>query len=637
MRRALFPFAAVIGQRELKNAIIWNLVNPAIGGLLAAGEKGTAKSTLVRGAAEIACGMEIVEVPLGITEDRLVGAADYACAVRNGVRRPENGLLGQADGNILYVDEVNLLSDHITGAILQAAGNGVNIVEREGISLVQRSRFVLIGSMNPEEGPLRGHFLDRFGLFVKVEGCRDCTARTAIIEERLKYEADPLLYSRQFATETERLKESIGAARAALPSVRITENAIRLAAALAEEAGAEGHRGEMALIETARAIAALDARKTINLEDLREAAKFALPHRSAPPAQRGGAGETTAPEDRPEEPAEAAGDERQAEARREESPPREKEGGGAEGTPCADDLAPEGDDTERPEEEDIEEAGEPFVIRGWNSPAEIKKETVRGSGRRERVISGDGRGRYVKYRLPGSGKVNDIAFDATVRAAAPFQPRRRQRGAGTFVVIEADDLRVKVREKKTGGCIIFVVDASASMGANRRMREVKAAIISLLSLSYQKRDRVGMIAFRKDSAEMILGVTASVELAQKRLRDLPTGGKTPLAKGLDLAYEVVMGLKKKEPEITPEIVLVSDGRASGKKRGSLTPFEEALIAAERIGNQGIHTVILDTENDFIKFHLCDRLNEKLRGTVVSMEELRAEGIVETIGRTAKKG
>ena len=201
-------------------------------------------------------------------------------------------------------------------------------------------------------------------------------------------------------------------------------------------------------------------------------------------------------------------------------------------------------------------------------------------------------------------------------------------------MIEKEDLRVKVREKRSCGCIIFVVDASASMGANRRMREVKAAIISLLSLSYQKRDRIGMIAFRKESAEIILGVTSSVELAQKRLRDLPTGGKTPLAKGLDLAYEVVMGLKKREPELTPEIVLVSDGRASGKKRGQLTPFDEALLAAERIGNQGIHIVVIDTENDFIKFHLCDRLNEKLHGTVIGMDELKAEGIIETIGRAA---
>ena len=182
MRRAVFPFTAVIGQRELKNAIIWNIVNPAIGGLLVSGEKGTAKSTLVRGAAEIACGMDIIEVPLGVTEDRLVGAADCACAIQHGVRRPEKGLLGQADGNILYIDEVNLLGDHITSAILQTAGNRVNIVEREGISLTQSSSFILIGSMNPEEGPLRGHFLDRFGLFVEAAGCRDITARTAIIE-----------------------------------------------------------------------------------------------------------------------------------------------------------------------------------------------------------------------------------------------------------------------------------------------------------------------------------------------------------------------------------------------------------------------------------------------------------------------
>lgn len=638
MRRAVFPFTAVIGQRELKNAIIWNIVNPAIGGLLVSGEKGTAKSTLVRGAAEIACGMDIIEVPLGVTEDRLVGAADCACAIRHGVRRPEKGLLGQADGNILYIDEVNLLGDHITSAILQTAGNRVNIVEREGISLTQSSSFILIGSMNPEEGPLRGHFLDRFGLFVEAAGCRDVTARTAIIEERLKYEEDPLLYARQFADETALLREKISAARKALSLVTITENTIRLAAALAEEAGAEGHRGEIALIETARAIAALDARKTVNIEDLREAAKFALPHRSTAPSPHRDAEEAPPDNNKQEKPEDTSPnephDEREAEEPRQERGPQKKNDNDTADVNSADSPVQNGEECGPPADDDIEEAGEPFVIRAWEFPDRAAKKTGGGSGRRERVISEDSRGRYIKYRIPRGGKTSDIAFDATVRAAAPFQPRRRQSGAKTFIVIEKEDLRVKVREKRSCGCIIFVVDASASMGANRRMREVKAAIISLLSLSYQKRDRIGMIAFRKESAEIILGVTSSVELAQKRLRDLPTGGKTPLAKGLDLAYEVVMGLKKREPELTPEIVLVSDGRASGKKRGQLTPFDEALLAAERIGNQGIHIVVIDTENDFIKFHLCDRLNEKLHGTVIGMDELKAEGIIETIGRAA---
>jgi magnesium chelatase subunit D len=252
-----------------------------------------------------------------------------------------------------------------------------------------------------------------------------------------------------------------------------------------------------------------------------------------------------------------------------------------------------------------------------------KKKPNLGNGRRSRVISQNKQGRYVGYRLPCSGEAIDLAFDATVRAAAPYQQTRDK--TGRAVAIESGDLRMKIREKRTGGYILFVVDASASMGANKRMKEVKAAIISLLSISYIKRDRVGLVAFRKESAELLLGFTRSVELARKRLEELPTGGRTPLANGLALAYQVVMGLKTRDPGAVPTIVLVSDGRASGK-RGQ-NAFGEALKAAERIGSQGIGTIVIDTENDFIRFNLCEKLNEKLNGLLVRMEDLQSEGIV----------
>lgn len=635
MLRHTFPFTAVIGQRELKNAIIWNLVNPLIGGALIAGEKGTAKSTLIRGAAEIAHGMAVIEVPLGVTEDRLVGTIDYTHAVQNGAIRHEQGLLSKADGNILYIDEVNLLSDHIVSTILQAAGNKVNIVEREGMSLANKSKFVLFGSMNPEEGLLRGHFLDRFGLFVRVEGCREYPARAAIIEERLKYESNPALYIKQYTSATDALKEKIKNARQMLQYVKITENTARLAAAMASEANLEGHRGDLALIETARAIAALDGRKTVNIDDLREAAKYAFPHRTpatTPLMQR----ETMPPEEYQEK--QKTKPEPSPVDATEEKESLSQQSGTYNGGIDDEQTTQTGEDASEDtvnDSDDFEEAGEIFNIKNWESSnaSIIRKNKNYGSGRRNRVISKDSTGRYIKYRIPTNkdNNISDIAFDATVRAAAPFQrQRQKENTASTAVIIEKTDLRVKVRERKTGGCIIFVVDASASMGANRRMKAVKAAIISLLSVSYQKRDKVGMIAFRKNHAEIILGVTSSVELAQKKLRDLPTGGQTPLADGLNLAYEVVMGLRKKDPELSPEIVLVSDGRASGKTQNSLSPFDEALLAAERIGNQGIQTIVIDTENDFIKFHLCEKLNAKLKGIVVSMEELKADGIVNAI-------
>jgi magnesium chelatase subunit D len=266
-----------------------------------------------------------------------------------------------------------------------------------------------------------------------------------------------------------------------------------------------------------------------------------------------------------------------------------------------------------------------FTIPQWQDFSS-KRKVERGNGRRSRIISANQQGRYVSSRFPGSSKVTDLAFDATVRAAAPFQSSRDR--TGRAVAIGSGDLRIKIREKRTGGCILFVVDASASMGANRRMKEVKAAILSLLNVSYQKRDRVGLIAFRKESAELLLGFTRSVELAQKQLELLPTGGRTPLADGLSLAYEVIMGLKMRDAHTIPTIVLVSDGRASGL-HGS-NAFAEAIKAAERIGNQSINTIVIDTENDFIRFRQCEKLNEKLHGILVNMEDLRSTGIVQVV-------
>ncbi|MFD1403240.1 VWA domain-containing protein [Robinsoniella peoriensis] len=662
MDRIVFPFTAVLGQEEIKKALIWNLINPGIGGVLISGEKGTAKSTLVRGAARLMEGMKIVELPLNVTEDRLVGAIDLKCALKDGTCRLEPGILSEADGNILYVDEVNLLSDHIVNALLETAASGVNVVEREGISCSHSSRFVLAGSMNQEEGKLRPQLLDRFGLYVEVEGEKDVDTRIEIMKRRLDYERDPISFIAYYNGETKKLKAAIDHAKELLCEVEVTENAMQLAAALASQANCAGHRGEIALIETARAIAAFDKRRMININDIKEASEYALVHRmqeaqSCQMPQDNREEDSGREEDKRQEeqdrqqPEEDIADKSQQDDLKTQTPENDK---GMDCENCEGDGTEDGDkDGQQPEtgqsgtqqssdqnrsdqsddgaaatgEEDIQESGEIFMIRRWQEP-QTNCQTYRGSGRRNLVLSNNRQGRYVRYRQAGEEKVTDLAFDATVRAAAPFQ-RMREKG-NRKIAIEKSDLRVKIREKRTGGCILFVVDASASMGANKRMKEVKAAILSLLNVSYQKRDKVGLIAFRRDDAELLLGITRSVELAQKKLEQLPTGGKTPLAKGLCLAYEVIMGLKMKDPDVVPTMVLVSDGRASGKKMPGSNPFDEALKEAERIGNQQIHTIILDTENDFIKFHLCDKLNEKLHGTLLTMEELKADGIIEAV-------
>ncbi|MCL2136203.1 MAG: VWA domain-containing protein [Coriobacteriia bacterium] len=640
MNRTIFPFTAVLGQEKVKNALLWNIINPRIGGVLISGEKGTAKSTLVRGSAVLAGDMKIVELPLNITEDRLVGSIDLKHALIHGKRELDPGVLKDADGNILYVDEVNLLSDHIINCLLEVAASGINHIEREGISLSHDSRFILIGSMNPEEGQMRPQILDRFGLYVEVEGEKDLLQRMEIVRRRLDFEDDPIAFIERYTEETRGLAERIKAAISILPKVEVTENALLLASTLTENAFCAGHRGEICLIETAKAIAAFDGRWMLNLDDIQTAAAYALPHRAqSPPPPLPDELENEQQEDEDQEDQETESPEEPPEA----DPPKtdENEEEEVDESEEPDYLPPDFDSTPpEPEtdtddddidqaEDDIQEAGELFVIPRWVSKP-IPKKAKRGSGRRNVVRSGTNQGRYVKYRLAGEERVNDLAFDATIRAAAAYQLVRDK--GSRAIAIEHDDLRVKVREKRTGNCILFVVDASASMGANRRMTEVKAAIISMLNVSYQKRDKVGLIAFRKNEAESLLSITRSVDLAQKNLEALPTGGKTPLAKGLDLAYEVIMGLKRKDPDALPTLVLVTDGRASGSRMPGSNPFQDALKSAARIGNQNINTIVLDTENDFIRFHLCSELNEKLNGTLITMEELKADGIVEAISR-----
>ncbi len=697
MRKSIFPFTAVLGQEKIKNALIWNLVNPAIGGVLIAGEKGTAKSTLVRGMAVLCKDKKLIELPLNITEDRLVGAIDFQKAMKGGENALDAGLLKDAHENILYVDEVNLLSDYIVDVLLETSGTKLNIVEREGISCSHASDFILIGSMNQEEGQLRSQFLDRFGLYVEAEGETDLSLRVEIMRRRLAFEDNPLEFIGQYREETRALSEKIQTARTFLPKVEITRDNLLFAAYLSSQANCVGHRGELAVIETARAIAALDARTNLTAEDITDASIYALPHRmkqftlnldgpgdasdnpendGEPPLSDQEPEEAsaqndaqTAPAASPQKPKPQKSDgnnqspEMEDPNQKEDKQPKEKkprqnfefkdpsgalplnpsplngpeEGnliGSSQDFSQSENFPTDSDEQRKslPGQDEIVAPGEIFHIAKWQE--EIYKMALgKSSGRRRNAISPNQQGRYVRYRLAGEEKVTDLAFDATLRAAAPFQHIRDKEDRA--IAIDKSDMRVKIREKRSGGCILFVVDASSSMNANQRMREVKAAILSLLNVSYQKRDRVGMIAFRRGKAELLLGFTGSVELAQKKLEELPTGGTTPLAAGLDLAYETVMTLLTREPDARPTIVLVSDGKATSRKCINDEPFDEALESAKKIGKQNINVIVLDIAEASVKSHPCIPLNEKLHGTLLTMEKIRAEGIVEAVSRYRK--
>lgn len=631
IHREAFPFAAVLGQDDIKKALIWNIVNPKIGGVLISGEKGTAKSTLVRGAGAIAGYIRIVDLPLNITEDRLIGNIDFEHAVKYGEKRFEPGLLHRADGNILYVDEVNLLSDHIVKALLESASSGVNIVEREGVSYRHDAKFILVGSMNPEEGGLRPQFLDRFGLYVEVKGEQDLRKRVEITRRRIEYENAPSAFHKKWRAETEKLTLAIEKARQMLPRVSVTDNAMQLAASIARESNCAGHRAELVIVETAKAIAAYGGRTVLNIADIKEAAKYALPHRARqnePPDM------PDQPEEHDESPEtdqpESGSDNTGQENSQQETTPRPQSS--AEEPPSDErgEDKPENQPDEQPrpgeQPETVFDPGEPFAVSRWLSGKNsglIKK----GSGRRSLIATSSMQGRYVRYAFPVGNDIRDIAIDATLRAAAPYQQIRETNG--TAVSIAKSDIRVKVRERRTGNTIVFVVDASGSMGANKQMTAVKGAILSLLNDAYQKRDKVSLIAFRKNSAELLLGITRSVELAEKRLAVLPTGGVTPLAAGLDMAFEVVKAAKIKDKDMLPVIVLVTDGRATYSERGA-DAFGDALRSASRIGAEKIKSVVIDTDRNFIRLNLAEKLAAAMDADRYQLEDLRAQSVLAAV-------
>lgn len=641
----VFPFVAIIGQDDIKKALILNIINPNIGGVLISGEKGTAKSTLVRGLNNIIEDMKIVEIPLNVTEDRLSGSVNLEYAIKEGKRKFEAGILKKADGNILYIDEVNLLSDNITKNLLEVCASGENIVEREGISFSHSSKFILVGSMNPEEGELRPQFLDRFGLYVEAKGEEDIRKRTKITKRRIEYETSPMLFINKYNEESEKLKLDIKRAKYALNKVKVSKNSMNLAVTIAKEANCEGHRAEITIIETARAIAALDGRVALNVLDIKEAARFVLPHRIIQKQEDDYSNPNKNDMDENEQDRDDSQDKNQEDNNQEANEDENNVGNNEDsseyeendnnfdneemnndGEANSDYEDKNKEELNPPIDEVLEEIGEEFKVTKWLFDKN-KSVINKGSGKRSLVKTSLKQGRYVKYSYPIKDKISDIAIDATLRAASIHQQKRDKKGK--MIAIEKSDIRVKVRERRTGNTIIFVVDASGSMGANKRMKSVKGAILSLLNDAYQKRDKVGMIAFRNNSAEMILGITRSVDLAQKKLQELPVGGRTPLALGLEMAYDIVKASKIKDKDMIPVIVLVSDGRATYSSKG-INPYEDAIQVAKKIGLENIKTVVIDAEESFIKLNFSQNIAKEMNANLFKIEDLHSDSIVTAV-------
>lgn len=624
MQRLLFPFAAIAGQETVKRALLIAVVNPKTGGVLVAGEKGTAKSTLVRSLVEVIGETKLIELPLNATEDMVFGGLDMQYAVERGERRFLPGILARANNHILYVDEVNLLRRDFLGSLLDAAATGQHRVEREGISCLHEAACTLIGTMNPEEGILSPQFLDRFGLYAAVSQERDEAVRTEIVRRILDYEAKPEEFVQRYAAATEKIGQQVAAAKEMLPDIAISETMMLLSAQMCAKAHSAGHRAELFLLEAARAIAALAGRTYLLPGDLDEASCYVLPQRMRQEEQ-------PLPPEAPEQDEQQPPDEIPPDQPENQPPPPPPELPEDQQDQTEDSEKPTDRPADQPQKEgsDQEKVADidttfPFIRMELALPQD--RQERRGSGKRSLTRTDTKQGRYVRSGIP-SGKVTDLAFDATLRAAAPYQKFRKKNKCA--IAIEQKDMRQKIREKRIGSTFLFVVDASGSMGARERMRAVKGAVCAMLQDAYQKRDQVGLIAFRRRTAEVLLPITRSVDLAQKCLRRLPTGGKTPLAEGLSAALKVLATRQLKDQEMKSVLVLVTDGRANTAVAGG-DGMADALKVAEKINQAGVHSVVIDTERDFVKLGLARAVAREMGSTYYSLQELSEQNIMHIV-------
>ena len=620
-----YPLTAVVGQEHARRALSIALVNPRAGGLLISGTRGTAKSVLVRAAAPFTVMGRMEELPLGASEDMIFGTIDMESALQKGERRLRHGLLHRARNTFLYMDEVNLLREEILSTVLKCARDQIFHLERDGLSFTEELSYTPVGTMDPAEGVLRPALLDAFGLFVSMEAVSDPAQRREVAARVLAYERDPMAFRASYAAQEAAFGAMICRARDLLPRVEAPSAILRFAAACAARAHCVGNRAELYLIEAARAIAALAGRSFVMPADVEEAAVFVLVHRMSrpqeeqplPPPSEGNAPEQER-DDLPNELQEPPPPQDDGEAQ----PPQEhtQENEPQDG---ADDPPPS---EEEPYAEDEDRVAAP--LENVMARLSLLSMTMRAqggkSGRRDIIQIHTADGRSLRTDLPRRGARLDLALSATLRAAAPHQRIRKR---GQAVVIRPEDVRVWVRAKRSAAHILFLVDASGSMGARERMRTVKGAILALLREAYQKRDCVGLIAFRRERAETLLPMTRSVELAERALRELPTGGRTPLAEGLAHAHRTLRELERKGSEKTV-LVLVTDGRTNTKEGDA--GVQRALRAAEEIAETAALTLVFDTERSVPRVGVAPELARRMAAQYYTLERLSAEGVLEIV-------